>query len=125
MSQFQLFDSIKLTEALSLETGTTAPIGAPGAIVEVFNHGEAYLVELFGGWVTAEVGKDFSPTDPHNPNSFMETIGLETVYPHQMYLVKSDCQTSGTRSQLLALMDELPEAKLETIRDFAEFLKSK
>ncbi len=41
MSQFQLFDSIKLTEAFPLETGTTVPIGSSGAIVEVFNHGEA------------------------------------------------------------------------------------
>jgi hypothetical protein len=65
MSKFQLFDSIRLTDALPLDDGQIAPIGAPGAIVH------------------------------------------------------------GVRSQLLALMDELPDAKLETIRDFAEFLKSK
>jgi hypothetical protein len=124
MSQFQLFDSIKLTDALPLDDGEVAPIGAPGAIVEVFNNGEAYLVELFGGWVTAEVGQDFSPADRREANSFMETIGVETVYPHQIHLVKS-AKTNGVRSQLLALMDELPDAKLETIRDFAEFLKSK
>jgi hypothetical protein len=125
MSQFQLFDSIKLTDALPLDDGKIAPIGAPGAIVEVFNNGEAYLVELFGGWVTAEVGQDFSPADRREANSFMETIGVETVYPHQIRLVKSAGETNGVRSQLLALMDELPDAKLETIRDFAEFLKSK
>ena len=42
MNEFQLFDSIRLTEALSLETGVTAPIGSPGAVVEMFNNGEAY-----------------------------------------------------------------------------------
>lgn len=125
MSQFQLFDSIRLTEVLSLEAGVTASIGSPGAVVEVFNNGEAYLVELFGGWVMAEVGKDFSPADQHNSNSFMETIGLATVYPYQIDLVKSAGEINGIRSQLLALMDELPEAKLEKVRDFAEFLKSK
>ncbi len=125
MSQFQLFDSIRLTEALSLEAGVTASIGSPGAVVEVFNNGEAYLVELFGGWVMAEVGKDFSPADSCDSNSFMETIGLATVYPHQIDLVKSAGETNGIRSQLLALMDELSEAKLEKVRDFAEFLKSK
>ncbi len=125
MSQFQLFDSIRLTEAVSLDTGATAPIGSPGAIVEMFNQGEAYLVELFGGWVTAEVGGDFSLADQDNPNSFVETIGLATVYPHQIHLVQSAGEPNGIRSQLLALMDELSEAKLETVRDFAEFLKSK
>ena len=125
MSEFQLFDSIKLTEALSLETGVTAPIGSPGAVVEMFNNGEAYLVELFGGWVMAEVGKDFSPADQNNPNSFMETIGFATVYPYQIDLVKSVGEINGIRSQLLALMDELSEAKLEKVRDFAESLKSK
>ncbi len=125
MSQFQLFDSIQLTEALLLDTGKTAPIGSPGAIVEVFNHGEAYLVELFGGWVTAEVGEDFSIADQGHPNSFVETIGLTTVYPHQIHLVKSAGEPNGIRSQLLALMDELSEAKLEKVRDFAQSLKSK
>jgi hypothetical protein len=124
MSQFQLFDSIKLTDALPLDDGKIAPFDSPGAIVEVFNNGEAYLVELFGGWVTAEVGQDFSPADRREANSFMETIGVETVYPHQICLVKS-AKTNGVRSQLLALIDELSDAKLETIRDFAEFLKSK
>jgi hypothetical protein len=125
MSQFQLFDSITLADALPLDDGKIAPIGSPGAIVEVFNNGEAYLVELFGGWVTAEVGKEFSPADRCDSNSFMETIGLETVYPHQIQLIKSAGETNEIRSQLLALMDELPDAKLEKVRDFAEFLKSK
>jgi hypothetical protein len=125
MSQFQLFDSVKLKESLPLDAGEIAPQGSPGAIVEVFNDGEAYLVELFGGWVKAEVGQDFVPADRDEPQAFMSTIGVETVYPHQIHLVKPARETVGIRAQLLALMDELPEATLEEVRDFAEFLKSK
>ena len=61
------------------------------AIVEVFNGGEAceaYMVELFGGWVKAEVGGDFVPVTEDEPGAFMETLGVETVYPHQLKLVK-------------------------------------
>ena len=125
MSQFQLFDSIRLTEALSLEAGVTASIGSPGAVVEMFNNGEAYLVELFGRWVMAEVDKDFSPADSCDSNFLIETIGLATVYPYQIDLIKSAGEINGIRSQLLVLMDELPEAELEKVRDFAEFIKSK
>lgn len=125
MSQFQLFDSVKLREPLLLDTGDTAPIGSPGAIVEIFNNGEAYLVELFGSWVKAAVGNDFIPADRDDPDSFMATIGVETVYPHQIYLVKPARETVGIRAQILALMDELPDATLEEVRDFAEFLKHK
>lgn len=125
MSQFQLFDSIKLKEPIALDTGGTAPVGSSGAIVEVFNNGEAYMVELFGGWVKADVNQDFIPTDRDGPDSFMETIGVETVYPHQIYLVKPARETVGIRAQILALIDELPEATLEEVRDFAEFLKYK
>jgi hypothetical protein len=125
MSQFQLFDSVKLKDPLLLDTGDTAPVGSPGAIVEIFNNGEAYMVELFGRWVKADVGKDFIPADRDDPESFMETIGVETVYPHQIYLVKPARETVGIRAQILALMEELPEATLEEVRDFAEFLKHK
>lgn len=125
MSQFQLFDSVKLKEPLLLDTGDMAPEGSPGAIVEVFNNGEAYMVELFGGWVKADEGKGFTATDQNDPDSFRETIGVETVYPHQLYLVKPARETVGIRAQILALMDELPEATLEEVRDFAEFLKYK
>ena len=125
MSQFQLFDSVKLKEAIALSEGDSAPEGAPGAIVEVFNNGEAYMVELFGGWVRADVEGDFIPSDRDNPNSFMETIGVETVYPQQIRLVKPARETVGVRAQLLALMDELPESSLEEVKNFAEFLQQK
>ncbi len=51
MTRFELFDSVKLTEAIALTDGGTAPPGSLGAIVEVFREGEAYMVELFGDWV--------------------------------------------------------------------------
>ncbi|MDX2240483.1 MAG: hypothetical protein NW224_07360 [Leptolyngbyaceae cyanobacterium bins.302] len=125
MSQFQLFDSVKLTEAIPLSEGGSAPEGTPGAIMEIFKNGEAYLVELFGGWVKAEVGEDFVPSDRDAPDSFMETIGIETVYPHQFRLVKPAHETVGIRAQLLALIDELPENTLEQVKNFAEFLQKK
>ncbi|MEB3281663.1 MAG: DUF4926 domain-containing protein [Lyngbya sp.] len=89
MKQFQLFDAVCLTEAISLSDGGIAPKGTAGTIVEVFNHNEAYLVELFGGWVKAEAGGDFIPATENEPDVFMETIGVETVYSHQLNLVKS------------------------------------
>lgn len=125
MSQFQLFDSVKLKEPIALDEGSFAPEGTPGAIVEVFNNGEAYLVELFAGWVKADVVGDFVPSDRTDPDSFMETIGVETVYPHQIRLVKPAHETVGVRAQILALMDELPESTLEEIKNFAEFLQQK
>ena len=82
MSKFQLFDAVSLTEEIALADGGVAPPETAGAIVEVFKNGEAYLVELFGGWVKAEVGGDFVLATQDQPESFMETIGVETVYPH-------------------------------------------
>jgi hypothetical protein len=97
MSQFQLFDSVKLREPLLLDTGNTAPVGSPGAIVEVFNNGEAYMVELLGRWVKAAVGQEFVPVNRNVPDAFMETLGIETVHPHQIYLVKPASETVGIR----------------------------
>ena len=93
MSQFKLFDTVKLTEKIALAEGGLAPAGTAAAIVEVFNEGEAYIVELFGGWVKAEVGSDFVRATEEEPDAFMETIGVETVYPHQLKLTK--CETTG------------------------------
>ena len=125
MSQFQLFDAVKLRESLVLEDGKTAPVGTAGAIVEVFNDGEAYMVELFGRWVTAELGGDFVDSSADEPEAFMETIGVETVSPEQIHLVTPARETVGVRAELLALVEELSEEKLEEVLHFAEFLKSK
>ncbi|MEG5159023.1 DUF4926 domain-containing protein [Microcoleus sp. AT3-A2] len=89
MSKFQLFDAVNLTEAVALADGEIAPPETAGAIVEVFKNGEAYLVELFGGWVKAEVSGDFVPATQDEPGAFMETMGVETVDPHQLQLLKS------------------------------------
>ncbi|CAN5686208.1 hypothetical protein BH23CYA1_BH23CYA1_08290 [soil metagenome] len=125
MNQFQLFDSVKLKEEIPLEDGGTAPEGCVGSIVEVFNNGEAYMVELFGGWVTDTEDGDFTASTPEAADSFMETIGVETVMPQQIRLVTPAREAVGVRAQLLALVNELPENTLEEVRDFAEFLKQK
>ncbi|MBE9059938.1 DUF2281 domain-containing protein [cf. Phormidesmis sp. LEGE 11477] len=125
MSQFQLFDSVKLREKIPLEEGGTAPEGCAGSIVEVFNSGEAYMVELFGGWVSDTADGDFAESTREAPGSFMETIGVETLAPSQLRLVTPAREAVGVRAQLLALVDELPENTLEEVRDFAEFLKQK
>ncbi|MGK7903457.1 MAG: hypothetical protein AB4352_19030 [Hormoscilla sp.] len=49
MSKFQLFDAVNLTSEIALTEGGVAPAGTAAAIVEIFNDGEAYMVELFGG----------------------------------------------------------------------------
>lgn len=125
MSQFQLFDAVKLKETLTLSDGDIAPEGTPGAIVEVFNDGEAYLVELFGSWVKADIQGDFTLANRDEPNSFMETIGVETVSPQKLRLVKPARETMGVKAHLLAVLDNLPEESLAEVRDFAEFLQQK
>ena len=125
MSQFQLFDAVKLKAEILLEDGGTAPEGCMGSIVEVFNDGEAYMVELFGEWVIDMEDGDFAPSTRKAADSFMETIGIETLFPHQIRLVTSAREAVGVRAQLLALVDELPETTLEEVRNFAEFLKGK
>jgi hypothetical protein len=60
MSKFQLFDAVSLTEPIALPDRPIAPPETAGAIVEVFKNGEAYLVELFGGWVIAIFFKSVS-----------------------------------------------------------------
>ncbi|MBE9120947.1 DUF2281 domain-containing protein [Tychonema sp. LEGE 07199] len=125
MSKFQLFDAVSLTEEIALADGGVAPPETAGAIVEVFKNGEAYLVELFGGWVKAEVGGDFVVATQDEPQSFMETIGVETVYPHQLQLVKSADEMMGIREHLLSVLNNLPDELVAEVCDFAEFLREK
>jgi hypothetical protein len=96
MTQFQLFDSVNLKEGIILEDGDTAPKGTPGAIVEVFKDGEAFMVELFGGWVKTNEKGYFVPADPEEPGAFMETLGVETVYPQQLTLARPVKEIMGT-----------------------------
>ncbi|MBD1812624.1 DUF2281 domain-containing protein [Microcoleus vaginatus DQ-U2] len=125
MSKFQLLDAVTLTEGVALADGEIAPPQTAGTIVEVFKNGEAYLVELFGGWVKAEVGGDFVPATQDEPESFMETIGVETVYPHQLQLVKSASEMMGVRERLQSVLDNLSEDLVAEVCDFAEFLQEK
>lgn len=123
--KFNSFDTVKLKEPISLTEGGTAEIDTTGTIVEIFNNGEAYLVELFGDWVKYDEQDNLISADRDDPTAFVETIGVETVYPHQLSLVKPAEETIGVRGQLFAVLETLPEDKLAQIKDFAEFLKSK
>jgi hypothetical protein len=86
MSKFQLFDSVKLTKDILLTDGGIAPIHTVGSIVEVLKNGEAYLVELFGDWVKYDEQGNFVSATQTDKGEFMETIGVEIVYPHQLVL---------------------------------------
>jgi hypothetical protein len=99
MSQFQLFDGVKLTEEISLTDGGIATVGTSGAIVEVLKDGEAYLVELFGGWVKYDERGDFVPASSDEVGAFMETIGVELVYPQQLVLTVSARDTMAKIAQ--------------------------
>ena len=124
-TKYKLFDSVKLTEAIPLTDGGMAEAGTVGAIVEVLEEGEAYLVELFGGWVRYDELENFVPAASQSPGTFRETIGIETVYPQQLDLVQPARETVSVRAHLLSLLDELSEEKLAEVRDFAEFLQQK
>jgi hypothetical protein len=125
MNQFQLLDSVKLNEPIPLSEGGIAEVGTPGAIVEVFNEGEAYMVELFGAWMKIDSDGRFIPATPNEEGAFMQTLGVEVVSPQQLRLVKPIQENIGTRAKLLALLETLPESLLAEVQDFAEFLAHK
>ena len=97
MRLFQLYDAVALRKDVPLTEGGTALEDTAGTIVEVFNNGEAYLVELFGRWGQSRYRGGFVPATPDEPDAFMETLGIETLYPHQLELVKSAQDTMGIR----------------------------
>ncbi len=125
MSQFQLFDGVQLTEDIALTDGGIALKGTEGAIVEVLNNGEAYIVELFGGWVKYDSEGNFTPANENESSAFMETIGVETVYSHQLSLIISARETMGVREHLNTVLEDLPDDLVSQVRDFAEFLQYK
>ncbi len=125
MTQFQLFDSVNLKEGITLEEGDTAPEGTPGAIVEVFKDGEAFMVELFGGWVKTDEEGNFVSANSEETGAFMETLGIETVYPHQLTLVKPAREVMGVKAHLNVVLEQLSEDLLAEVSDFAEFLQQK
>lgn len=125
MTRFQLFDGVKLTEEIPLTDGGMAQAGTVGAIVEVLGDGKAYIVELFGDWVKYDEQGDFMPATQNESSSFMETIGVETVYPHQLILTIPARETMGVREHLTAVLDNLPDDLVAEVRDFAEFLQQR
>ena len=102
---FNLFDTVQLKEDIDLGEGVHASAGTLGAIVAVLNQGEAYLVECFGDWVKSDAEGNFEPADRDGPDAFVETLGVETVYPQQLQLVKSAEESVGVRAQLLTLIE--------------------
>ena len=125
MTQFQLFDSVQLLESVPLLEGDVAPEGTLGAIVEVFNEGEAFLVELFGQWVKYDDSGNFIPTTQDDSDAFMETLGIQTVYPYQIKLLAAAREVMGDRSSLRVLASELSDDLVAEVLDFAEFLKQR
>jgi len=55
----------------------------------------------------------------------METLSVETVYPHQLQLVKPAREIMGVREHLEAVLDNLSDDLVAEVRDFAEFLQQK
>ena len=125
MTRFHLFDGVKLIEDIPLTDGGVAQAGTVAAIVEVLGNGKAYIVELFGGWVKYDENEDFVPATQDEPDSFMETIGVETVYPHQLVLTIDARETMGVREHLAAVLDNLSDDLVAEVCDFAEFLQQK
>jgi len=125
MSQFQLFDNVKLTEAIPLTDGGIAPQGTKGTIVEIFNNGCAYLVELFGDWVKYDEKGNFVKANKQEKDAFMETLGVETVYNHQIVLTVSAREIMEVKQHLNALLETLPDNLVSEVRDFAEFLQQR
>jgi hypothetical protein len=66
-----------------------------------------------------------TPSDEKSPTAVMETVGVATVQPHQLVLVKAAAETMGARGRLLTVLEELPETSVQEVADFAEFLHQK
>ncbi len=98
MSHYQLFDAVKLRETVPLPEGGTAPLGTPGAIVEVLGQGKAYMVELFGEWITVDAQGNRIVASPDDPDAYQETIDVVTVGPEQIELVMSAAKTVGAET---------------------------
>lgn len=122
MTHFKLFDTIKIIQELPLLKDKIVPVNTLGIIVEIYNNGEAYDVELLGDWVKYNPNGEMISSNPDIPDSFIESTGVVTLYPHQMCLVRPASETVGIRAQLFALLDELPDDKLSQVKNFAESL---
>jgi hypothetical protein len=123
--RYELFDSVKLRETITLDDGQVVTLGTPGVVIEMFGDGEAYLVELFGGWQKIDPDGELISARADDPEAFTETIGLATLPAPQLELLAPAWRTVGARTQLLAVVEDLPESMLIEVVDFAEFLRQK
>ncbi len=55
----------------------------------------------------------------------METLGGETVYPHQIKLLAAAREVMGDRSSLRALASGLSDDPVAEVLDFAEILEQR
>ena len=130
MEHFELFDQVQLIEAIALsgemsnalDPPAVAPVGATGTIVEVLEPGEAFLVELFGDWVSLEEETGLVGSTSDHPTAFRETLGVEVVKAAQISLLH---RPSSVKSDLFRLLDVMPASLLAEVKDFAEFLQQR
>jgi hypothetical protein len=125
MPIFGLFDSIMLTDAIILADGDTVLPGTDGAVVEILEEGEAYLVEIFGNWVKFDDQGDLVDSSALDTLAFRETLDVVTVTPEQIKLVKPATETVGAEVQLLTIVEQLPQEMVAEVVDFAQFLQEK
>lgn len=125
MTQFQLFDAVKLTQPVLLDDNTLAPLGSPGAIVGVLGEDDAYLVEVFGPWVRRDEQENTVPARPDEEGAFQRTLDVVTLTDAEMSLVTPAGETVGAEAQLLSIVEELPQEVVSEIVDFAQFLRHK
>ncbi len=125
MADYELFDSVRLREAVMLDDGQRIEDGAQGVVVELFADGQAYLVELFGDWVIVGDDGDLIPVTADDPEAFTETIGLATLTSQQLELLQPARKTVGPKTHLLTVVADLPEYMVTEVIDFAEFLRHK
>ena len=53
---------------------------------------------LFGDWVKYDEQENFVPASPNQTDAFRESIGVETIYPHQLELVRPARETVSVRA---------------------------
>jgi hypothetical protein len=114
---FNLLDPVQLTEAIplssdmgnALELPAAAPIGTVGTMVEVLELGEAFLVELFGNWVTLQEPAGLVRVEADTPGAFRQTLGVEVVRTDQMQLV---AHANPIKLDLYRLLDDMPDTLL-------------
>jgi hypothetical protein len=125
MTKLQLFDSVRLRETVILAEGEVVPAGTRGAVVELLADGEATMVELFGDWVKVDSKGNLVPASADDPEAFAETLGVVTVPLGQIELLSPAEKTTGAKTHLLAIVEDLPEQAVVEVADFAEFLRQK